>query len=55
MTLLFPRRIIRFLLSLIYAAFFAWATWMIAFVFEFNDEDRLYQVLFCLAFAAHGC
>ncbi|MFC2503775.1 MAG: hypothetical protein ACFN4D_06985 [Cardiobacterium sp.] len=55
MTLLFPRRIIRFLLSLIYAAFFAWATWMSAFVFEFNDEDRLYQVLFCLAFAAHGC
>lgn len=55
MTLLFPRRITRFLLSLIYAAFFAWATWMSAFVFEFNDEDRLYQVLFCLAFAAHGC
>ena len=55
MTLLFPRRITRFLLSLIYAAFFAWATWMSAFVFEFNDEDCLYQVLFCLAFAAHGC
>ena len=55
MPLLFPRRITRFLLSLIYAVFFVWATWMSAFVFEFNDEDRLYCTLFCRAFAVHGC